>query len=995
MRFRMLLCLCLLAGCRKVQDEPCFRAGTCGAEVGCLYNHQCSSGVCGGGACQAPTCGDAVKNGGETGIDCGGPCGATCALGIACASPADCAFGSCSAGNCAAPSSGPAPTGAVTATITPAGNSLEAVSAEHVAVRLAFPPGAVASSLTVKVTPLPLEGGGWIRLAIEPPGAAFRKPIAITVTLPPGAAGEDGTIRVGKTNSRFVLDTALDASTLTASANWFEVPSALPGLALQPPLPRGAPDLSLPIPADLLDALPLPLDLELSLAFTILDAAKRFGSIDDIMAFQVLVAKILQARKRKADTPRIAALLDQLFTETCTQFHGAQRDLDAQTEPRCSLEANPAQKRMLVWARSNEIVGHGVDRECSGIQDAGYLKTLAKSIGLNGVKSLTANKDAYAGCICVSAQRLGAGDSALINACLKRSLRPSALVPSADDVALPVSVVAAADVALFAEVEELADASRALHTDEEAPLLAAARASAYSRCREGGDSSPVGELLQRAPARPAIQQDAEYCSAQFAFTALDRAGNPGASGLLVVDAPGGATDATTSAALPVSGEGKIQLNGPLPALHCPAALDGSTQGGVEQDSVSIRVGGQEVMRQPADITGDLLRPTLTLAVADLYKAARQDPAVAPTLDLEVWRDSPGCSSLYLSSPFKLYTLHLTATVAVSLSIGGRNLGYPGDSPASPLMVVPGERAFVQVLLQHGDIPLPGLAVKVTKVSGTTSTPFVSLITDASGKASFTGDRPAENAQDTYLATYGENGADCSAVPRPAACHDAALLVYAASGVAVSGPTNTDKGSTGQFTAAVQAGADQTVTWTVSGLGSIDAKGLFTAGTKAGFFTVTATSTAHPWLGTAPSLVKFSNVDFLGHWTGTQTYDPATLVATDGGLIAGSTTATCTAAGATLDIVDCGIFDGGCGAVDPVDQLLMTYDPCNNFSHTGQSNGYGAVSDKVVGRADDLSFSVVDVDGGVIAIKGDFTVSGNGTFGSNYYLQRSFKMSKPW
>jgi hypothetical protein len=41
---------------------------------GCLYNCECQSGLCVGGVCQAPTCNDGVKNGAETGIDCGGPC---------------------------------------------------------------------------------------------------------------------------------------------------------------------------------------------------------------------------------------------------------------------------------------------------------------------------------------------------------------------------------------------------------------------------------------------------------------------------------------------------------------------------------------------------------------------------------------------------------------------------------------------------------------------------------------------------------------------------------------------------------------------------------------------------------------------------------------------------------------------------------------------------------------------------------------------------------
>lgn len=50
------------------------------------------------------------------------------------------------------------------------------------------------------------------------------------------------------------------------------------------------------------------------------------------------------------------------------------------------------------------------------------------------------------------------------------------------------------------------------------------------------------------------------------------------------------------------------------------------------------------------------------------------------------------------------------------------------------------------------------------------------------------------------------------------------------------------GQTQQFTAAVSGGANSAVAWTATG-GSISASGLFTAGSRAGSYTVTATSTA--------------------------------------------------------------------------------------------------------------------------------------------------------
>ena len=73
---------------------------------------------------------------------------------------------------------------------------------------------------------------------------------------------------------------------------------------------------------------------------------------------------------------------------------------------------------------------------------------------------------------------------------------------------------------------------------------------------------------------------------------------------------------------------------------------------VESDSLLLKVAGREVARQQADITGDLLRPVVRLVVADLFHTAGKDPAVDPNLDLEVWRDSSGCSGLYGAEPVK-------------------------------------------------------------------------------------------------------------------------------------------------------------------------------------------------------------------------------------------------------------------------------------------------------------------------------------------------------
>jgi hypothetical protein len=52
---------------------PC---AACEENAGCFTAADCTSGVCIGGACAAPSCSDGVKNGAETAVDCGGKCDA-------------------------------------------------------------------------------------------------------------------------------------------------------------------------------------------------------------------------------------------------------------------------------------------------------------------------------------------------------------------------------------------------------------------------------------------------------------------------------------------------------------------------------------------------------------------------------------------------------------------------------------------------------------------------------------------------------------------------------------------------------------------------------------------------------------------------------------------------------------------------------------------------------------------------------------------------------
>src|SRR6185369_7968907 len=76
----------------------------CAPKDPCKVASDCDSSVCTAGFCASPTCSDGAKNGMETDVDCGGTCTTKCATSQSCASAADCASAVCTGGKCAAPS---------------------------------------------------------------------------------------------------------------------------------------------------------------------------------------------------------------------------------------------------------------------------------------------------------------------------------------------------------------------------------------------------------------------------------------------------------------------------------------------------------------------------------------------------------------------------------------------------------------------------------------------------------------------------------------------------------------------------------------------------------------------------------------------------------------------------------------------------------------------------------------------------------------------------
>ncbi len=124
---------------------------------------------------------------------------------------------------------GPIPTGAVSSTVSPAGQTLKMVSDSRVEVTFEFPPGAVASQIQVSIQERPAEAGQFISLNLSPSGYRFLKPVQVSVTVPAGqSVGGEDLIYFGAEVNAQLLPTTRDAtnSKLSAQINAFEtVPS--------------------------------------------------------------------------------------------------------------------------------------------------------------------------------------------------------------------------------------------------------------------------------------------------------------------------------------------------------------------------------------------------------------------------------------------------------------------------------------------------------------------------------------------------------------------------------------------------------------------------------------------------------------------------------------------------------------------------------------------------------------------------------------------------
>jgi hypothetical protein len=123
---------------------------------------------------------------------------------------------------------GPTPTGAVSSTVSPAGQTIKVVSDLRVEATLEFPANAVSQDVTVTVTPVASSDGAWLTLELLPEGISLNTPVKLTVILPEGQVLDaDGLVYYGsKADPKPVLTTLNSSSrTLSAELTYFGTPS--------------------------------------------------------------------------------------------------------------------------------------------------------------------------------------------------------------------------------------------------------------------------------------------------------------------------------------------------------------------------------------------------------------------------------------------------------------------------------------------------------------------------------------------------------------------------------------------------------------------------------------------------------------------------------------------------------------------------------------------------------------------------------------------------
>ena len=244
------------------------------------------------------------------------------------------------------------------------------------------------------------------------------------------------------------------------------------------------------------------------------------------------------------------------------------------------------------------------------------------------------------------------------------------------------------------------------------------------------------------------------------------------------------------------------------------------------------------------------RYTLTIRPIDL--GSRE-------LELTVDLDTSGTDTV-LRAIFE--QRQLSIPVRERLELHARRAGDSAftDTPGS---VAPGSTVTLRIRLAGDNID----AIPITLTHDGTGTLPAGATTGANGEALVTYTAPATAQIELVTASLTDNGTTTGDAIVITTREPVLVTVTPSFGFAAAG------GSV-QFSATVTGTSDHRIFWNVSGDGTISSTGLFTAGSTAGIFTVTAVSLAEP-SSTGTAFVQVTSADVTGVYTGSACFRTAT------------------------------------------------------------------------------------------------------------------------
>lgn len=581
------------------------------------------------------TCFDAIRNDTETDVDCGGRCGLDCGIGQTCQVGDDCMFATCGGGVCTAPPDAPAGTGPVTATLTPAGGTLDFVSDEGVSMSLVLPAGALSEPFELTVTPRAPGAGQWFNADVAWGGRLLAETATLTLTLPSGLQTTNATTFKAPT----AFGTTHTGSTATVGLRW---------LGPQVPAYR---DGETPATLEEVDDAVLMQQL-VDQAQAAIDA----DAFDPQVAFLATLAAGLQRAALPDHEADIDTLLGRINDDVCGQIARKTALLGNSDRAKCPWEVRQRTETLGGWVSAAQQFG----TSCAAL-DSNEWQTEIQAELASATATFEDDPAAYRACECENP------DSGL-QGCLRDAAEDALWERKIEGVGYNEQSKVRLGVLGQDALGDTLDSGYA------EPFREELHEQAWDLCHDDGEQWVLAGLSQVVADPAPVQKDVQYCGSQLGLDVQDDQGAVLRSAVAGGEGPLLFTEAASTSA---PAGGKLVLKGPLRALRCH---DDPPR--YEDDELVVKLvastGTSEVARREANANGYLTEDGDPLeldvdTLVDELDGDSNEPIV-----LEVWRESPSCGGAFGPTEVQLFTVtaeavpsnvDITGTYSLPVGIG--------------------------------------------------------------------------------------------------------------------------------------------------------------------------------------------------------------------------------------------------------------------------------------------------------------------------------------